>query len=96
MPLDNDDITAIVYVCLTYKPEKISGNGEYDIYFQNIGNVKVAQNHLIESLNRIFSQSEKFLMGKISKLLVNAVAIASVQAQDFEVTDCSNDNVSTR
>ena len=35
-------------------------------------------------------------MGKISKLLLNALAIASVQAQDFEVTDCSNDNVSTR
>ena len=34
-------------------------------------------------------------MGKISKLLLNALAIASVKAQDFEVTDCSNDNVST-
>ena len=45
MHLDNDDITAIVYVCLTYMLEKISGNGEYDIYFQNIENVRVAQNH---------------------------------------------------
>ena len=34
-------------------------------------------------------------MGKISKLLLNALAIASAQAQDFEVTGCSNENVST-
>ena len=34
-------------------------------------------------------------MGKISKLLLNAL-IASAQAQDFEVTGCSNENVSTQ
>ena len=33
-------------------------------------------------------------MGKISKLVLNAL-IASAQAQDFEETGCSNENVST-
>ena len=85
MPLDNDDITAIVYVCLTYKPEKISGNGEYDIYFQNIGNVKVAHNHLIESLNRIFSQSEKVVIfnGKDFKIIIKCTGNCICQSPGF-------------